>query len=147
MPLTIPPLRDRRSDIPELANYFLRKYEPRHQRGQFFIAPTLEAALSAYDWPGNVRELENVIRRALALAHGTTLGIDLFHSARTSNTLTAIAAPKPGQTLQDVERKLLEATLNATGGNRTRTAEMMGVSLRTIRNKIREYGLPAREAV
>jgi len=56
-------------------------------------------------------------------------------------------SPKLGQTLEAVERKLLETTLRATGGNRTHAAEMMGVSLRTIRNKIREYGLPAKEAV
>ena len=101
-----------------------------------------------------------MIRRGLALAHGTTLGTSaLEFSAPQSvwgSKTTAIDAsttasinmvPKLGQTLQAVEREVLEATLHATGGNRTRAAEMMGVSLRTIRNKIREYGLPAREAV
>jgi transcriptional regulator with PAS, ATPase and Fis domain len=160
VPLTIPPLRERRSDIPELAEHFLRKYEPRAQRGQFAISPELSARLYAHDWPGNIRELENVIRHGLALAHGTTLGTSaLEFSAPQSvwgSKTTAIDAsttasinmvPKLGQTLQAVEREVLEATLHATGGNRTRAAEMMGVSLRTIRNKIREYGLPAREAV
>ena len=147
VPLTIPPLRERRSDIPELAEYFLRKYEPRGQRGQFFISPEFSAQLCSYDWPGNIRELENAIRRALALAHGTTLGASTVDSAWGSKSPAKNAGPKPGQSLQAVERTLLEETLHATGGNRTRTAEMMGVSLRTIRNKIREYGLAAREAV
>jgi DNA-binding NtrC family response regulator len=147
VPLTIPPLRERRSDIPELAEYFLRKYEPKTQRGQFFISPELSAMLCSYDWPGNIRELENVIRRSLALAHGTTLGVSAVPSEWGLRTPSKITTPKLGQTLEAVERKLLEATLHATGGNRTRTAEMMGVSLRTIRNKIREYGLAAREAV
>ncbi|MGD0907351.1 MAG: sigma-54 dependent transcriptional regulator [Candidatus Acidiferrales bacterium] len=147
VPLTIPPLRERRSDIPELAEYFLRKYEPRAQRGQFFISPELSDVLCSYDWPGNIRELENAIRRALALAGGTTLGVGAVDPSWGSKFSSKITAPKPGQSLQAVERKLLEATLHATGGNRTRTAEMMGVSLRTIRNKIREYGLAAREAV
>jgi transcriptional regulator with PAS, ATPase and Fis domain len=156
VPLTIPPLRERRSDIPELAEYFLRKHEPKGQRGRYAISPELMSRLCAHDWPGNIRELENVIRRGLALAHGTTLGAGaLEYSAPQSvwgskplsiNTSINIV-PKLGQTLQAVEREVLEATLQATGGNRTRAAEMMGVSIRTIRNKIREYGLPAREAV
>jgi DNA-binding NtrC family response regulator len=99
-----------------------------------------------YDWPGNVRELENFIRRALALTHSTTLGVELFATVSRSQSPAPAALPKPGLTLQDMERSLLEATLLATNGNRTRTAEMMGVSLRTVRNKIREYGLAAREA-
>jgi DNA-binding NtrC family response regulator len=147
VPLTIPPLRDRRSDIPELAQFFLRQYEPRLQRGQYSISAELASALYAYDWPGNARELENFIRRALALAHGTHLGIELFQPDSGLHTLSAIAAPAPGQTLQDMERRLLQSTLQATSGNRTRTAELMGVSLRTVRNKIREYGLPPREAI
>ena len=156
VPLTIPPLRERRSDIPELAEYFLRKHEPKGQRGQFTISPELSARLYAYDWPGNVRELENAIRRGLALAHGATLGISalefsappsVWNSKASSIHSSINVVPKLGQTLQAVEREVLEATLHATGGNRTRAAEMMGVSLRTIRNKIREYGLPAREAV
>jgi DNA-binding NtrC family response regulator len=147
VPLTIPPLRDRRSDIPELAEYFLRKYEPRAQRGQFFLSPELSAQLSAHDWPGNIRELENAIRRALALARGTTLGAGTLDSVWGPKSPARSATPQPGQSLQAVERRLLEETLEATGGNRTRTAEMMGVSLRTIRNKIREYGLAAREVV
>ena len=73
VPLTIPPLRERRSDIPELAEYFLRKHEPKGQRGRFAISPELMSRLCTHDWPGNIRELENVIRRGLALAHGTTL--------------------------------------------------------------------------
>jgi DNA-binding NtrC family response regulator len=147
VPLTIPPLRDRRSDIPELAQFFLRQYEPRLQRGQYSISAELASALYAYDWPGNARELENFIRRALALAHGTNLGIELFQQSSVLHTFSAIAAPAPGQTLQEMERRLLQSTLQATCGNRTRTAELMGVSLRTVRNKIREYGLPPREAV
>ena len=80
IPLSMPPLHERREDIVELANHFLRKYEPKTQRRQFHISPELAAALQDYDWPGNIRELENFIRRALALTHRTTLGVELFGS-------------------------------------------------------------------
>jgi len=145
VPLTIPPLRERREDILPLAHHFLRKYEPMECRGLFRIAPALAAQLQSYDWPGNVRELENTIRRELAFAVSTTLegcggllGCDLEGKDDTPEGL------KAGLTLQEMERRLLEATLEATGGNRTRAAALMGVSLRTVRNKIREFGLQGR---
>jgi DNA-binding NtrC family response regulator len=144
VPLTIPPLRERRDDILPLAEYFLSKHEPKTQRGMFRIGPDFAAQLETLDWPGNVRELENFIRRALALATGTNLGAQPLDGSMTVSSREDTAdALKPGATLQDVERQLLEKTLEATGGNRTRAAELMGVSLRTVRNKIREYGLPA----
>jgi DNA-binding NtrC family response regulator len=145
VPLTIPPLRERREDILPLAQHFLRRYEPKESRGLFRIAPELAAQFQMYDWPGNVRELENTVRRELAFAVGTTLegcagmlGCDLQEKEGNSERL------KPGVTLLEMERRLLEATLEATGGNRTRAAALMGVSLRTVRNKIREFGLQAR---
>jgi transcriptional regulator with GAF, ATPase, and Fis domain len=163
IPFSIPPLRERRGDILELAEHFLRKHESKLKRGQFRISTDLAIALQEYDWPGNVRELENFIRRALVLAQSTTLGPDLFSSvARPRTAAEAVAQapaqtsaplpaqevrPRPGVTLHDMERHLLEATLEATNGNRTRTAAMMGVSLRTVRNKIRAYGLVPKEAV
>jgi DNA-binding NtrC family response regulator len=147
VPLTIPPLRERREDIVPLALHFLRKYEPVECRGFFRIAPELAEQMQGYDWPGNVRELENAIRRELAFAVGTTLegcggtlGSDLQEKEHKEEPLRA------GVTLQEMERRLLEATLDATGGNRTRAAALMGVSLRTVRNKIREFGLTSRRA-
>jgi len=147
IPLSIPPLRDRREDILKLAEHFLAKYEPATRRGQFRISAELASSLQDHDWPGNVRELSNFMRRALALSHGATLGPELFGSVARTSAPAQENRLKPGITLQDMERRLLEATLEATNGNRTRTAEMMGVSLRTVRNKIREYGLAQREAI
>ena len=143
VPLTIPPLRERREDILPLAEHFLRKHEPKGQRGLFRIAPEFAAQLEIHDWPGNVRELENLVRRALALAtssswsHRVSTPPDLLPATSTPD------AVKSGVTLENMERQLLEKTLEATHGNRTRAAQLMGVSLRTVRNKIREYGLPA----
>jgi DNA-binding NtrC family response regulator len=147
IPFSIPPLRERREDILDLAEHFVRKYEPKSRRGQYQLSTELSVALREHNWPGNVRELANFIRRALALTHSSTLGIELFGSVAKPQSQIQNDGPKPGVTLQHVERQLLEATLEATNGNRTRTAEMMGLSLRTIRNKIREYGLAPREAV
>jgi DNA-binding NtrC family response regulator len=147
IPFSIPTLQQRREDILTLADHFLRKYEPKTQRRQFQLSSELAAVMQAYDWPGNVRELQNFIRRALALTQSNSLGVDLFSSVSQASSPSPASLPKPGVTLQDLERSLLEATLLATQGNRTRTAEMMGVSLRTVRNKIREYGLAARGAL
>ena len=155
VPLTIPPLRERKEDVLPLAEHFLRKYEPKGQRGAFRIGADLAVQLEGHDWPGNVRELENLMRRALALATGTVLGPQTIDASSVASgpsasqrEVTGAATPvvKPGVTLQIMERQLLENTLEATGGNRTRAALLMGVSLRTVRNKIREYGLPARRA-
>ncbi len=149
VPLTIPPLRERQEDILPLAELFLRKYEPAGQRGKFAIALALAAQLTAHHWPGNVRELENFIRRGLALASGTTLqpmSLEADDEAGCSERKESCTIVKSGETLVALERRLLETTLAATGGNRTRAAELMGISLRTVRNKIREFGLPARRA-
>jgi DNA-binding NtrC family response regulator len=145
-PLTMPPLRQRRSDIIPLAKHFIRKYAESDDRGSCSLSSELVAQLESHDWPGNVRELENLIRRLLALRSGTLLQPlpARFNAIGPGKSSTALCA---GTTLYDAERQLLEKTLVATGGNRTRTAQMMGVSLRTVRNKIREYGLAARSVV
>jgi DNA-binding NtrC family response regulator len=143
VPITIPPLRERPEDVPALAKHFLRKHEPKSQCGLFEISPELAAQLQEHDWPGNVRELENSIRRALALSSGTILPAQLAEESSHSRRDEGGRGLRSGVTLQSMERQLLEKTLQATGGNRTRTAELMGLSLRTVRNKIREYGLPA----
>jgi DNA-binding NtrC family response regulator len=146
VPLTIPPLRERREDILPLAEYFVRKHAETGMAGDYRISDEFAAQLENYAWPGNVRELENVIRRSLALSSGLTLGPQQLDATNASAGGPRNQGLKPGVTLQEMERQLLEATLDATGGNRTKAAELMGVSLRTVRNKIREYGMPARRA-
>jgi DNA-binding NtrC family response regulator len=146
IPLSLPPLRERREDIPDLINYFLRKYAPASRSQVVRFSPELVGRLRAYDWPGNVRELENFVRRVLVLAPGPMVGLELLPEAGFQNDDSAWGGIEPGLTLRDLERSLLEKTLDATAGNRTRAAEMLGVSLRTVRNKIREFGLPPRRA-
>jgi DNA-binding NtrC family response regulator len=143
IPLSLPPLRERREDIPELVDHFLRKYAPASHSNVVRLSPELLDRLQKYDWPGNVRELENFIRRALVLSPSSVAGLELMSDADFQNGTPAADEIEPGLTLRELERTLLEKTLEATGGNRTRAAGMLGVSLRTVRNKVREYGLPA----
>jgi len=145
IPLSLPPLRERREDISGLAEYFVRLYAAPGKPVHF--SKELIARLEAYGWPGNVRELANCIRRLIALATGSEIdegaleGMDRTGlELETANQIPAIRA---GVSLGDMERKLLEVTLRATGGNRSRAAELLGVSLRTVRNKVRSYGLPS----
>lgn len=144
IPLALPPLRERPEDIPALAEHFARKYTPASRRAEAILPADFAERLKDYDWPGNIRELENFVRRAIALSASGRIGMEALDGldikpASSSSRL------EPGLTLRDAEKQLLVQTLEATGGNRTRSAAMLGISLRTIRNKIREYGLPPRE--
>ena len=102
------------------------------------------AALRAHPWPGNVRELANTMRRAVALCAGDEIGAAGLQFMQTAAAPGAVRWLKAGLSLRELEKSLLEITLHATAGNRTHAAELLGVSLRTVRNKIREHGLPGR---
>lgn len=144
----IPPLRERPRDIEPLARYFVRKHAVRNGRPVPALTDEVLNHLRAQRWPGNVRELENFVERAVLLARGEELRLsDLHLSARVPSVPQSPPAPSapPRMTLAEMERRMILDTLRATGGNRTRAAETLGISVRTIRNKIHEYGL--REAV
>jgi len=150
IPLTLPPLRERRDDIAALAEHFARQFAERASRPTPALHPEFIAELQRQSWPGNVRELANFMQRVLTLTdageigpHHLTAELSGVHGYRDTRSLTQ-STLRPGTSMRELERHLLETTLNMTGGNRTRAAEMLGVSLRTIRNKIREYGLPPR---
>lgn len=143
VPLSLPPLRERREDVGELAEYFLRIYV-RPGTSLRLTAESIER-LTAHSWPGNVRELANCIRRAVALATGPEITWAALEGPVPAEFPPGDSVPsglRPGLSLEAMERKLVEITLEATGGNRSRAAELLGVSLRTVRNKVRSYGLP-----
>jgi DNA-binding NtrC family response regulator len=156
IPLTLPPLRERREDIPVLARYFAEKFAGQH--GTF--TPHLHAGflerLQSHSWPGNVRELSNFMRRVLTLSETPEIDATCFEMEfngtasltvaprNTQPAAAAIAGSPAGTPIWQVEKLHLEKTLALTDGNRTVAAEMLGISLRTLRNKIREYGLPPR---
>jgi len=142
IPLALPPLRERGEDVIELAEYFAAKFSaPQPPPG---MSEAFRAALSAYHWPGNVRELANTIRRAIALCNGNELGEAALPLSQPAPGLREMRWLRPGLSLRELEKTLLKITLDATAGNRTHAAELLGVSLRTVRNKIREHGLPPR---
>jgi DNA-binding NtrC family response regulator len=148
IPLTLPPLRERVEDIGELAEHFLRLYRP--QEKTLRLTAKFIERLKAHAWPGNVRELANCLRRAVALASGTEIGREALEGTEWDEAAAGQGDDshndnrlRAGVSLGDMERRLVEMTLEATGGNRSRAAELLGVSLRTVRNKIRSYGLPS----
>jgi DNA-binding NtrC family response regulator len=141
IPLRLPALRERPADIRELAEHFVSLYAPPGKTPR--LLPELVERLEQYSWPGNVRELANLMRRAVALSQGD-LGAEVLEASEVPEIDTSASGLRPGVSLEQAERRLLELTLDATGGNRSRAAEMLGISLRTVRNKIRDYGLPPR---
>lgn len=143
--LNIPPLRERKEDIPVLIEHFVRKYSAGASPVEF--SSGIMECILAHDWPGNVRELENIVRRILALAIGPIVDVDLLEG---TNLMKQDAVPAPmelGASLQEMERQMYLRALEETGGNRTHAAELLGVSVRTVRNKVREFGIPARRYV
>ncbi|HUO25944.1 MAG TPA: sigma-54 dependent transcriptional regulator [Candidatus Aquilonibacter sp.] len=155
VPLTLPPLRQRREDIPGLVEHFLRAYAPRGRAAETSFSAELMSRLMLHEWPGNVRELENVVRRAVTLHPSETVGPEFFDAKRVPSLMGRDACHErqqsaPGQaaaaglSLREMERRLLEETLEAHGGNRTRAAQALGICTRTMRNKVREYNLPPR---
>jgi DNA-binding NtrC family response regulator len=153
IPLTLPPLRDRREDIPALSEFFARHFAAEAGRAAPSLHPDFIAELQRHVWPGNIRELGNFMQRVVTLCDASEIGRQHLASEwvpagrpQVGNPVSPAAA-YPGTSIRELERHLLESTLLQTDGNRTRAAEMLGVSLRTIRNKIREYGLPPRRYV
>jgi len=134
-PLELPPLSARRDAILALAAHFRERFSARFGKRVTGFAPEAEQALLAYAWPGNVRELQNVVERAVILARERIgvehLGLDAACGDE----------PQAGGLLRDVERAAIERVLRDVGGNRRRAAEALGISLRTLQYRIKEYGL------
>jgi DNA-binding NtrC family response regulator len=143
IPLSLPPLRERREDIPELCQHFLRLYAPANEG--LHLSPAFLARLAQHTWPGNVRELANCMRRAVVLCRELEITEDLLADLPVEDAPASREdGVRAGLSLRELERQLLVETLAATAGNRSRAAAMLGVSLRTVRNKIRQHGLPPR---
>ncbi len=152
VPITLPPLRERAGDVLKLADHFLAHAANRLQRGPFVLEPAARDLMANYDWPGNVRELQNIITRACVLNQGTPIRVEelrpwLRNDTRNERDTYRIADdPLPvGLTLDEVERRMIVATLEQFGGHRAKAAEALGIGLRTLSGKLREYGYAPRE--
>ncbi|MFH1138386.1 MAG: sigma-54 dependent transcriptional regulator [Pseudomonadota bacterium] len=146
IPLTIPPLRDRPGDITLLSGFFLQKYSAANRKPHKPLTGEAAAMLRKMDWPGNVRELENMIARGVLLSNGKEVSIeDLFLDEVVPTMDEPIETddfePAPGvlMTIREMEKGLIHKALAETDGNRTHAAKILGISVRTLRNKLSEY--------
>jgi DNA-binding NtrC family response regulator len=155
VPLAIPPLRERRDDVPELAEHFLVRAARRLHRDPCTLTAGAIELLVGYHWPGNVRELENIITRASVLNLGNPISADELHdwlidgpsavSAVAKSNASPIAEPfELGLNLDDMERKLIESTLERFNGHRAKTAQALGIGIRTLSGKLKAYGYAPR---
>ena len=141
MPIVVPPLRDRPEDIPILAQQFTIRAAREMGKRITGLEPAALARLQAHSWPGNVRELAHAIERAIILSPGPTIQADAFELGLMRAPRTAAADPNGAAALSslniaEVEQTLIQRALEATGNNRTRAAELLGISVRTLRNKL-----------
>ena len=137
IPVHLPPLRQRKGDVRLLAEYFQREFATRYRRPVKGFEEGVLEALEEYHWPGNVRELRNVIERAVLLARGPRLTLkDLFPSDLRPQKEGGDLSLRP---LKEVEREMILKALRVARGNRTRAAEILGISVRTLRNKLQAY--------
>jgi len=158
IPIEMPPLRARRTDIPELVRHFLEKYSAAAGRNALEISEEATRYLESYDWPGNVRELENTIERAVALEQSSNISPErlperiLKYKPR---TVTDLDLPEDGIDLEaylsQLEKDYIIRALQRTGGNQTRAAEILSMSVRSLRHlldkhKIRQAASMLREA-
>ena len=141
VPIRLPALRERRDDIPLLAQYFVDRYNRELAKRVRGLTPEALARLAAYDWPGNVRELRNTIERAMLLAeHEWLTPVDLAVGAPTSEAIP-FALPPEGVQLEAVERQLLEQALARVGGNQARAGDLLGINRDQVRYRMRKYGI------
>jgi DNA-binding NtrC family response regulator len=144
VPISLPPLRERREDIPLLVEFLLKRFRSEGKRS-VKISPEALAALTKYDYPGNVRELENVLERAIILSDGQWI------TPQELSWLPKQSLPMPSvlsglkdvgaQAREDAERAMLLNALRSTAWNRLKAARALGVDYKTLRRKIRQYGL------
>ena len=139
IPLTIPPLRERKGDISLITEYFLKRYSLANNKKMTRIAEETVTLLMKYDWKGNVRELENTIERAVLLGDGEILLPKHLFLDEPENDGEKQIPVSVGLSVKEMERELIFQTLKEVRGNRTHAAKILGISIRTLRNRLREY--------
>jgi two-component system response regulator HydG len=143
IPIRLPTLRERREDIPLLAEHFFKHYKDKNKSSVKGFLPKTIDTIVRHDWPGNIRELENTIERAILLCRSEYIMPEDLPSnvQRAQDGVQPIVPVPSGMPLKDVEREVILQTLADTAGNRTQTARILGISRKTLQNKIKEYGI------
>ena len=144
VPIHIPPLRERKDDLIPLIDYFLKKFGAKYQKRVADVSPDVVAALGSYEWPGNIRELENVLERMVLMSETQTLFADQLPpeiKGSASTLRTSSLKVKIEDLSRVTEKQMIIDALNKTNQNRTKSAKLLGISRRTLQNKIKEYGL------
>ncbi len=140
IPITLPPLKERKKDIPLLVDHFIEKYNMEHGKKIVSISDDVIDLLMRLDWPGNVRELENRIERAVIMSKGDMLETKHFvFEDDNFDFLKSYESDDTNLTLYEMEKQLIFKTLRQQDNNRTKTAGTLGISVRTLRNKLNEY--------
>jgi DNA-binding NtrC family response regulator len=149
VPINIPPLRDRKEDIPYLADYFVERFTRETAKPIRGITPDAMRVLMDFHWPGNVRELENIIERGVALSTGDMLEVSDIRldlsPARGESTAGAIAFPPEGVTLEEFEDDIIQESLRRAGGNKSQAARRLGISRNALRYRLAKIGVPDEE--
>jgi transcriptional regulator with PAS, ATPase and Fis domain len=141
----LPPLRDHREDIPLLTEYILRDINVKHGKNVKGVGAEVMDIFMSHTWPGNIRELRNVLERSTIMCEKDLISRSCLpdefgkSTAKSPSDLSALKFPI-GTTVDAMERELILQTLAATGNNKTRAAELLGISLKTLHNKLKEYG-------
>jgi len=138
--IMLPPLRDRREDIPALVNHFIRRFNKRFRRDVRGVTPDALTALAAYDFPGNVRELENLLERAFAMGSRENITLADLPSLATRPMVTTTLDSKAVPTLAEVEKELILRALAVHNNDKEEAARALGISRRTIYRRLKEYG-------
>ncbi|HXN06729.1 MAG TPA: helix-turn-helix domain-containing protein, partial [Nitrospiria bacterium] len=142
VPVLVPPLKERKEDIPLLADHFVRKYCEQNSIPLKTVSPRVMKVLIDYPWHGNVRELENMIERAVLISPGNEIKFDaIFHEENGSDEEIDPLSETTHTAVHLVEREKIAIAMKKTGGNRTHAAKLLGISRATLYNKMRQYGL------
>jgi DNA-binding NtrC family response regulator len=143
VPIRVPPLRERKEDLEPTIHYFLARYGAKYRKETLSLAPEVMTAFATYAWPGNVRELENVLERMIVLGDSHVLGADLlpeeFGDVGAAATTGDTFKDTVGDIFAAAERQMILEALSKVGDNRTKAAELLGISRRTLQNKIKKY--------
>lgn len=141
----MPPLRERKDDIPLLVDSFLKKFSAENQKNVCKIESRAKALLFNYDWPGNIRQLQNCIESAVVICSGEEITMeDLPPSISNSSGENNISIPV-GVTLDEAEKTIIAQNLAANKGNKSKTAEVLGIERKTLHRKLEKYGIEADE--